>query len=173
MKKLLLHICCGPCATPVVPDLTLRFEVSGFYYNPNIYPENEFDMRLSSAKKVADFNGIKLTVPKQSREDYLYFMGETRTKPDRCLLCYKQRLSKTAQFAKENGFKYFSTTLLLSPFQYHDDIRKIGENVAKEYGVDFFYHDYRPLYRQSREMAKEMDLYLQKYCGCKHSRKRK
>ncbi|RJO62326.1 hypothetical protein C4544_00590 [candidate division WS5 bacterium] len=173
MKKLLLHICCGPCATPVIPNLNLKFEVSGLYYNPNIYPEGEFETRRDSAKRVAGFNGIKLIVPEQSRENYFDFIGEAKTKPERCLLCYRQRLSKTAHSAKENGFEYFSTTLLISPFQYHRDLRRIGEEVGKEFGVDFYYHDFRPLYAESRELAKEMNLYLQKYCGCKYSRKRK
>jgi predicted adenine nucleotide alpha hydrolase (AANH) superfamily ATPase len=173
MKKLLLHTCCGPCATPIIPNLNEKFEVAGFYYNPNIFPETEFKQRLSSAKKAAEINGIKLIVPEQDNGDFFKFINETRTKPERCILCYKQRLAKTAEYAKEHNFSFFSTTLLISPFQYHKELKKAGEEMSKNYGVDFYYHDFRPLYRKSREMAKELDLYLQKYCGCKFSRRRK
>lgn len=173
MQNLLLHICCGPCATPIIPNLNPKFEVLGYYFNPNIFPETEFNQRLNSAQKVAEFNGIKLVIPEQSRDDYFSYIGETKQKPERCLLCYRQRLAKTAQCAKENGFDAFSTTLLISPFQYHDDLRRIGEEISKEYGIDFYYEDFRELYNESREISKNLDLYLQKYCGCKFSRKRK
>jgi len=173
MKKLLLHICCGPCATPIIPNLNSDFEVSGFYYNSNIYPETEFEQRLDSAKEVAEFNGVRIIVPEQEGEDFFQYIGATQNKPDRCLLCYKQRLTKAAEYAKENGFDIFSTTLLISPFQYHEELKKIGEEVGKRYGMSFYYRDFRPLYKESREVSKEMNLYLQKYCGCKFSRKRK
>ncbi len=214
MKKLLLHICCGPCSTPVISNLSPEFEVAGFYYNPNIFPETEFVSRLDSAKKVAQFNGIKLIVPDHSAvipaeagiyinksrgldsrfcgndekergnnkrgwknsndyESYLRFIGGTKQKPERCFLCYRQRLEKTAGFAKKNGFDAFSTTLLISPFQFHEELKKIGEEIAKEYGIDFHYQDFRALYKESREISKELGLYLQKYCGCRFSRRRK
>lgn len=173
MQKLLLHMCCGPCATPIIPSLNPKFEVSGYYFNPNIYPETEFEKRLDSAKKVAEANCVKLITPGQSRNDYFDYIDETKTKPDRCLLCYKQRLVKTAKYAKENGFDYFSTTLLISPFQYHEDLKGIGEEIGREFGIVFYYHDFRTLYSKSREVSENLDLYLQKYCGCKYSRKRK
>ena len=212
MKRLLLHICCGPCATPIIPNLNSEFEVAGFYYNPNIFPETEFENRLASAKKVAEFNGIQLIVPKlpgvipapdrvegkaptgiyvgkglDSRlrgndkesgndngyESYLDFIGETKKKPERCLLCYRKRLAKAAEYASENNFEYFSTTLLISPFQYHTELKIIGEEIAHKFGIKFSYQDFRPLYGESREISKAMNLYLQKYCGCKFSRKRK
>ncbi len=173
MQKLLLHICCGPCGTPVMPNLKSEFGVTGFYYNPNIFPETEFAQRLDSTQKVAGFNGIKLIVPSQSRDDYFTYIGETKKKPERCLLCYKQRLVQTAEYAKGNGFDCFSTTLLLSPFQFHEDLKRIGEEIGAEHEIRFHYQDFRPLYRESREISKDLDLYLQKYCGCKFSRKRK
>ena len=173
MQKLLLHMCCGPCATPIIPNLNSKFEISGYFYNPNIFPETEFDQRLDSAKKVAVFNGVKLVIPRQKRDDFVDFIGETKTKPERCLLCYRQRLASTAEYAKENGFDLFSTTLLISPFQYHEDLKRIGEEVSKEYDLEFYYQDFRPLYRESREISSKMDLYLQKYCGCKFSKRRK
>lgn len=173
MEKLLLHICCGPCATPIIPSLQVKFDTVGYYYNPNIYPGAEFDQRLDSARRVAEFNKIKITIPEQKRNDFFEYIGETKTRPDRCLLCYRQRLASTAGYAKEKGFKYFSTTLLISPFQYNKEIKGIGEEVGNEYGMIFYYQDFRSLYSKSRELAKEMDLYLQKYCGCKFSRKRK
>ena len=173
MKKLLLHICCGPCSTPIIPNLSSKLEVTGFYYNPNIFPESEFVIRLDNARKVADFNGIRLVIPEQTREEYFGYIGETKKKPERCFLCYRQRLERTADYARENGFDAFSTTLLISPFQYHEELKKIGEEVGEEYGIKFHYQDFRPLYKESREISKELGLYLQKYCGCKFSRRRK
>jgi hypothetical protein len=173
MEKLLLHICCGPCATPIIPSLKSEFEVFGFYYNPNIYPEAEFKNRLDSAKKVAGASSTKIILPEQKGDDYFSYIGETKNKPERCLLCYRQRLISTAEYAKVNGFNYFSTTLLISPFQYHEELKKIGEEISAELDVNFYYQDFRPLYSYSRELAKEMNLYMQKYCGCKFSRKRK
>lgn len=166
-------MCCGPCATPIIPRLNETFEVHGFYYNPNIFPEGEYVTRLGSAKKVAIFNGTQLVVPEQERVEFFQFIGDKRIKPDRCIECYKQRLTATAKYARENGFTDFSTTLLISPFQYHDDLKKVGEEVAATFGLNFYYEDYRVHYKLSREIAKDMDLYLQKYCGCKFSRKRK
>lgn len=173
MQKLLLHICCGPCATPIIPVIKSDLDISGFYYNPNICPEIEFEQRLGSAKKVSESSGVDLIVPIQNKDEFFDYIGETKTKPDRCLLCYKQRLTKTAEYAKKNGFPYFSTTLLISPFQYHEELKNVGEEVGRDYGVHFYYQDFRPLYKESRKIAGEMDLYLQKYCGCKFSRKRK
>ncbi|MDO8507857.1 MAG: epoxyqueuosine reductase QueH [bacterium] len=173
MEKLLLHICCGPCSAPIIPNLNTKFDVLGFYFNPNIYPETEFEQRLASAKKVVEFNGIGLIVPEQERDDFFEYIGDTKTKPDRCLLCYKQRLARTAEYASENGFSHFSTTLLISPFQYHDKLKEIGEEAGKEFGIKFYYQDFRPLYKESREISRGLELYLQKYCGCKFSRKRK
>lgn len=181
MQKLLLHICCGPCATPIIPNLKSKLNVSGFYFNPNIYPEAEFEQRLDSAKKVAGFNDIELIVPEfakgqslgRSVDDFFEYIGDTKTKPDRCLLCYRQRLTRVAEYASKNHFEYFSTTLLISPFQYHEELKKIGEDIGRKSGVEFYYQDFRTLYSESQELAEEMNLYLQKYCGCKFSRKRR
>lgn len=171
--KLLLHICCGPCSTPVILELAGQFDVVGFYYNPNIFPEAEYEKRRKSAQKVADKNKAELVVPEQTRDDFFEYIADITAKPERCYKCYRQRFESTAKYAKNNNFDIFSTTLLISPYQDHERLREIAQDVAEKYGLKFFYQDFRPLFPKSREMAREMDLYQQKYCGCKYSRKRK
>lgn len=173
MKKLLLHTCCGPCATGVLPEIKKVFDTSGFYYNPNIYPESEYQKRLISAQNFFNLEKIKLIVPEQAREEFFEYIGEIKIKPERCLRCYTQRLSKTAEYAKENGFSYFSTTLLVSPYQDHESLKEVGIRIGEEHGAEFYYQDFRPNFKKSRDIAEKLELYLQKYCGCKHSRKRK
>lgn len=96
----------------------------------------------------------------------IYEPNDVKTEGGNCENCYRTRLKKTARFAKELGFDCFSTTLLISPYQKHDLLRQVGEEAGSEFGVEFFYHDFRTGYRESRQMARELRLYMQKYCGC-------
>ena len=139
--KLLLHMCCAPCS--IYPASVLKeegMEFEGVFYNPNIHPIEEFD---------------------QGRWENFKENGEKR-----CNMCYSTRLEKAAQFAAQNGFHAFTTTLLVSPYQKHDLIKEIGERFAQKYGLRFYYKDFRPGFRKGQQMAKEMGLYRQKYCGC-------
>ena len=164
MSKILLHTCCGPCATYVNQWLAARdFEVRGFFYNPNIRPKEEYERRLLTMEHYATAVGLKV----------IYEPNDLQTELGDCANCYSVRLKMTAQFAKDNGFDYFSTTLLISPYQDHELLRKVGERVSlacrqagSEFGVEFFYHDWREGFRESQQMAREMKLYRQKYCGC-------
>lgn len=157
MSKILLHICCGPCATYVNRWLGENgFEVRGLFYNPNIRPKFEYERRALTAKFYGLKAGVKVIGEDQDRETF----------PGDCENCYRVRLRRTAELARTLLFDAFSTTLLISPYQKHDLLKRVGEEIAKEAGIDFFYHDFRDGYRESRKMAKEMKLYMQKYCGC-------
>ncbi len=157
MRKILLHACCGPCTTYVNKWLSENnFEVQGFFYNPNIQPQEEYERRHLAMEFYALKVGLKV----------IYEPNDLQTKTGDCENCYRIRLKKTAQFAKEEGFDCFSTTLLISPYQKHDLLKQIGEQVGREIGIEFFYHDFREGYRESRKMARELKLYMQKYCGC-------
>lgn len=168
---LLLHACCGPCAT----YSTMAFAEEGlrpalYYANPNIHPYKEWERRQEGLQTLAKARNLPLMVD----EDYALedFLKETiALGDDRCLHCYRTRLSRTARAARDGGFSVFSTTLLISPYQKHELIREIGEEIGREYGVEFLYRDLRPGFRQSQQHAREMGLYRQGYCGCIFSEK--
>ncbi|MFH1826553.1 MAG: epoxyqueuosine reductase QueH [bacterium] len=157
LSKILLHTCCGPCTTYVNQWLSENsFEVTGFFYNPNIRPQQEYARRRSTMESYAGQVGLKV----------LFEQNDVETEPGLCELCYVGRLRKTAERARELGFECFSTTLLISPYQKHELLKNLGEKIAVETGVKFFYHDFRPGFRAGQQAAREMKLYRQKYCGC-------
>ncbi len=168
--KLLMHMCCGPCS--VYPSKVLKEEdidFEGLFLNPNIHPFDEFVRRKENAVKLANIRGFKVNLMDDFRQqDWEQFEG---TDENRCSMCYSSRLGETARIARENGFDAFTTTLLVSPYQKHFLIKELGEKFAKKYGLDFYYRDYRPGFRQGQQEAKEMGLYRQKYCGCIISRR--
>jgi hypothetical protein len=132
------------------------FEVKGLFYNPNIRPREEYEKRLLTMEHYATIVGLKV----------IYLPNEVETSPGKCEDCYRVRLRKTAELARELGLERFSTTLLISPYQKHDLFRQIGEEIGEEVGVEFYYRDFRVGYRESIRISKEMGLYRQKYCGC-------
>ena len=157
MSKILLHTCCGPCTTYVNKWLQENnFTVTGFFYNPNIFPAEEYNKRREFMQRYADL--VDLNV--------IYESHDQNSQAGQCVGCYQHRLSKTAQRAKELSSDCFSTTLLISPYQKIDLIKEVGEEVGKRYNIAFFYKDFRDGYRESRQMSKDMSLYRQKYCGC-------
>ncbi|MFH1347805.1 MAG: epoxyqueuosine reductase QueH [Candidatus Margulisiibacteriota bacterium] len=157
MSKILLHTCCAPCTTYVNKWLAAHdFEVKGFFYNPNIRPQEEYERRLLTMEHYATVAGLKV----------VYEPRDIQTELGDCENCYRVRLKKTAQFANENGFDCFSTTLLISPYQKHDLLKIVGEQVSSECGVEFFCQDFRQGFRESQQTAREMNLYRQKHCGC-------
>ncbi len=166
--RLLLHICCAPCALyPIKKLIGSRFkEVTGFYYNPNIHPPSEYKRRRDALKDSEKKLGFKVVYPPYRMEEYFSKVASKENSPDRCRLCWELRLLETANFAKANGFNTFTTTLLISPHQNHELLRKIGEDIACEKNIDFYYEDFRKGFRESQEDAKSSDVYRQKYCGC-------
>ncbi|NLC69250.1 MAG: epoxyqueuosine reductase QueH [Clostridiaceae bacterium] len=163
--KLLLHMCCAPCT--VYPARVLKeegIEFEGLFHNPNIHPFEEFTRRRENLEILAGINGLTVNyIDDFDQAGWEGFRGEGE---ERCRMCYSRRLEKAAQFASQEGFGAFTTTLLVSPYQKHDVIREIGENMAKKYGVGFYYRDFRPGFRKGQQLAREMGLYRQKYCGC-------
>lgn len=185
-KKILFHICCGPCGTASVQKLQKEgYKVVGFYYNPNIYPEGEYKKRLSEAKKLAKKLSIKLIVPKYNQDEYFNTIGigksakrlnlskgSTFLIPDkkvRCSKCWELRLEKTAKEAEKLGTETIGTTLRISPYQNQEKLLEIGRKIAKKYNLKFYEDDLVCEYRNSIEMSKEKKMYRQKYCGCKYS----
>ena len=167
--KLLLHTCCGPCFLGVWEDLgTKEIDVTNYFYNPNIYPEEEYKKRLENLKIVAKDKTSGVIASEYDPESY----DRMVTKNDnevRCLGCYRLRLEKTAEYARNNSYDAFSTTLLVSPYQKHEELRRIGEEVALKFGLKFYYTDWRPYFRSGQDEAKIIPIYRQKYCGCKYS----
>ncbi|HCF50984.1 MAG TPA: hypothetical protein DER60_11935 [Syntrophomonas sp.] len=169
MDKVLLHTCCGPCATVPLPALRKEgFDVRGYFYNPNIHPFTEYAKRLEALQEYARQQGLKL-IGEEPYNPVDYFHHITFREQKRCQLCYQIRLHKTAQMARSGKFDYFSTSLLVSPFQKHDLIKEAGEMAAEKYGVPFLYRDFRSDYKETVSRSKEAGLYRQQYCGCLYS----
>jgi epoxyqueuosine reductase len=164
--RTLLHICCGPCATATIEHWRARgHDLVGFFFNPNIHPLLEFRRRLTGARDLAEGAGLGL------REDLAYdprrwFAEVASAGEARCAACIGSRLERAADEALETGCEGLTTSLAISPWQDHDAIRERGERAAGARGLRFVYEDLRPLYRRSRELARESGLYRQKYCGC-------
>jgi len=169
--NILLHICCANCA--IYPLQRLREkgdEVTGFFFNPNIHPYQEYQKRLESLKRYAERAGLRMIF----RDEYLLeeFLRNVSYRPEkRCQYCYSVRLEATAQEAKKEGFDQFSTTLLQSTQQDHFLIKETGERLAEEIGIPFYYEDFRQGWRKGLEVSKAMELYRQQYCGCIYSEK--
>lgn len=164
--KLLLHTCCAPCLSGAYKPLAGEgHDIAGYFFNPNIQPEEEMGLRIEALKKYSDKTQLKAVIV-GSYDPEIFKRQVLSASGDRCFNCYVLRLSATALYAAANGYETFSTTLLLSPYQKHDMIRTAGEEVSQRSGIEFLYRDLRPYYRDSVEISKSMDLYRQKYCGC-------
>lgn len=164
--KLLLHQCCAPCSIYplelILADSSIA--VHGYFYNPNIHPYTEFKKRLDTLKAFNDLKKIDYT----AIESYTlsYFLEMERAEKSRCSGCYRMRLYNSALFAHENNFDAFTSTLLYSKWQKHEDIKSIANEAAAAYNVAFYYEDYRKGWQVGVDISKEMGMYRQKYCGC-------
>lgn len=169
--KILIHVCCGPCA--IIPVARLRdagAEVTAYFYNHNIHPYQEYRRRLETVQEYCDKVGLPLIV----RDEYNLeeFLAAVAANPsDRCGYCYFSRLEAVAAVAAANGFDAFSSTLLYSRYQRHEDIRILGERAAARHGTAFHYEDFRSGWQEGIRLSKEMGLYRQQYCGCIYSEK--
>jgi len=169
--KLLMHICCAPCT--VYPFQTLSsdgHDIHGLFYNPNIHPYREYRKRLDTLAEYANKCGLSVTYQEEyNLEEFLRNIA-FREK-DRCRYCYYDRLRHTVYRAKEGRFDGFTTTLLYSKFQDHVLIKKIGESLAIEHQLKFYYQDFRIGWLHGIKISKEMGMYRQPYCGCIYSEK--
>lgn len=167
MKKVLLHICCGPCAIFPLEYLAQQgFLVEGFFYNPNIQPLEEYKKRKDVMQAVEDI--LDVTVHTEGYEEALYrdTIKDAPDKHSRCRACFRLRLTKAHQYARAYGFDYFTSTLLVSPYQDQHLLRSIGDEVTKGSKVRFLFYDFRPGFRKAHARARELQFYSQKYCGC-------
>lgn len=172
-KDIVLHICCAPCQIYPLQKLRSKdYSVRGFFYNPNIHPQQEYNRRK---KTVLEYSGDVCCdvyiCPDDHRDEFFNAISHTQTKPKRCQICWFMRLKKTAEYAKKINVNTFTTTLLVSPYQDSSLLKSIGEKVAAWAGVDFYFQDFKQGYQQALRISKEQGLYRQKYCGCLFSLK--
>ena len=164
--KLLLHCCCAPCSIQCVEVLAGEgIKPDLFWYNPNIHPFTEYQSRLASLRSFAEEKNLAL----KTNDIYglRLFLDKTSLGAEgRCTVCYKMRLEETALAAKEMLYDGFSTTLLISPYQKHEEITGLGNELALKYGLAFVYRDFRPRFREGQKQARASSYYMQKYCGC-------
>ncbi len=164
--RLLLHICCGPCA--VYPVRVLReagHEVRGLFFNPNIQPYQEFARRLQALEDFARHAGLPVIWHRSyDLEGWLRMVAFREA--ERCRLCYYLRLRQAARVARGGGFAAFTSTLLYSRYQKHELVRELGEQAAREVGVDFYYQDFREGWTAGVAESRALGLYRQAYCGC-------
>lgn len=169
--KILLHICCAPCAIYPIKILRMEdFDIMGFFYKHNIHPYMECIRRQETLQSYAAT--IDLGVIYQEGYDLEGFIRNVVFREsERCSYCYYERLRTTALMAKRGKFDYFSTTLLHSKFQKHDKLKSMGEEIGKSVGVRFYYQDFRTGWKEGVEASKRLGLYRQQYCGCIYSEK--
>ncbi len=178
VPTILLHSCCGPCSSYCIEALAKHFDVTFFWYNPNIFPREEYDLRLENQKKIISEMKCEHTVSLlecdyDDERFYSAVKGLENEKEGglRCTECFILRLEKCAKAAKEHGFDFFTTTLTVSPHKNAPLINSIGEDLAQKYGVKFLPSDFKKKngYKRSIELSKEYGLYRQNYCGCVYS----
>lgn len=167
MMKILLHTCCAPCSVYCLEKLKNEgFEPTIFWFNPNIHPYTEYKARRDCLKKYAE----SLNIPILVKENYgldNFCKNVIDDLGNRCVnYCYRARIGETARFAKNHGFEAFSTTLLVSPYQKHEELKVVCEDFANLTDTKFIYYDFREGFREGQNKARELGLYMQKYCGC-------
>lgn len=165
--KLLMHTCCAPCSVYCIDSLREEgIEPTLYWYNPNIHPYIEYKTRRDTLIDYAKMINVPLIINEEYglKEFCKNVIGDLN---NRCVnYCYRVRLEQTVKYAKGNGFDSFTTTLLVSPYQKHDEIIKLCNELADKYEIDFVYRDFRVGFREGQAKARELGLYMQKYCGC-------
>lgn len=177
-KKLLLHSCCGPCSTAVIERLESFFDITVFYFNPNITESEEYNLRLNEQKRfIAEAYGDKIKIIEGRYKSVEFFLKAEglQKEPEggkRCEMCFAMRLFETAKTAKEKEFDYFCSTLSVSPHKNAEVINSIGEKLCKEFGVKYLVNDFKKEngYKRSVELSEKYELYRQRYCGCIYSK---
>jgi predicted adenine nucleotide alpha hydrolase (AANH) superfamily ATPase len=167
-KELLLHTCCAPCSVKCIEALKDEgIRPTAFFFNPNIHPFLEYKNRLDALKEFSVRGDFELIIRGgYGLSAFLNTLNGCYSFPKRCETCYSARLLETAKYAAENGFLSFSTTLLISPYQNHELIKKISADAAEKYNTTFLYRDFRQLFKDGQNAARAAGFYMQKYCGC-------
>lgn len=174
--KMLLHICCAPCSTAVIERLRGEFVITGYFYDPNIHPEEEYIRRLEETKGLYNKLSIPLIEAPYEAEKWFNLTDNLKHEPEggkRCEICYDMRLEKAAGFAKENSFDIFATVLSISPHKKAAVINNIGKKLSEKYNIQFYEADFKKKdgFKRSLELSKEYSLYRQDYCGCVYSKR--
>ena len=179
IPKLLLHACCAPCSSAVIESISKYFDITILYYNPNIYPQEEFKKRFNELDRLIHEephkNNISLVEGRYNYDEFLNISKGLEDVPEggeRCFKCYRLRLEESAKYAKENNFDYFGTTLSISPYKNSQKLNEIGKELSEKYGIKYLYSDFKKKngYKRSIELSKEYNLYRQDYCGCTYSK---
>lgn len=173
--KLLLHSCCAPCSSACLERIKDYFDITVFYYNPNLDSAEEFSLRANEQERLCAELKVKCVIVGYNADEFLSAakgLESEREGGARCTECFNLRLSKTAVFAKENGFEYFATTLTVSPLKNAKLLNEIGEKLAEKYGIKYLPTDFKKRggYQRSIELSREYNLYRQNYCGCAFSK---
>lgn len=180
IPRLLLHSCCAPCSSYVLEYLSDFFEITVFYYNPNIYPESEYTKRVEEQQTLIGDMTFQYPVSFiEGNYDTVKFyemakgLEQVKEGGERCFRCYELRLRETAKLAEKQGFDYFTTTLSISPMKNAQKLNEIGGQLAGKYGVPYLFSDFKKKngYKRSIELSGEYGLYRQDYCGCVFSMK--
>lgn len=175
IPSLLLHSCCAPCSSYVIEYLSNYFNITVYYYNPNIYPLEEYEKRKKEQKefinKFKTKNKVNIIDSDYNYEDFLKIAESLEKEPEggnRCSACYILRLENTCLKAKNLNYDYFTTTLTISPYKNSEKINRIGQELENKYQVKYLYSDFKKKegYKRSIELAKKYNLYRQNYCGC-------
>ena len=172
--RILLHSCCATCTAYPISLLKERFDISLFYYNPNIFPEEEYNRRLSDVSKLACITGTSLIIGEYDTAGWYNAAGHLPDEPEggkRCLLCFNLRLGKTAETAKEKDFDIFGTTLSISPHKNSRIINKEGSLLAARIGIDYYEADFKKKdgFKKAIDLSRKHSFYRQNYCGCEYS----
>ena len=175
--KLLLHSCCAPCSSACLEYLVKNFDVTAFYYNPNISIKEEYDKRVSEMKRLVNiYDGdVSLAEGRYDIKEFLDAVKGLEKEPEgglRCVKCFRLRLYETARVAAENGFDFFTTTLTISPLKNAALLNALGREASERFGSEFLPSDFKKRggYQRSIELSKEYGLYRQDYCGCAFSK---
>ncbi|WP_462325191.1 epoxyqueuosine reductase QueH [Desulfoplanes sp.] len=169
-QRVLMHICCGPCA--IYPVQLLReqgYDVVGLYYNPNIHPLQEYLRRRQGLEETANHLGLSVIYKDKDYDPSGYLRSVVFRENNRCFHCYAMRLEKTWSVAKRGGFDFFTTTLLYSKFQKHQTIADLGRDIAGRGTTAFMYQDFRQGWKEGIDISREWGIYRQQYCGCIYS----
>ena len=175
-QKLLLHACCAPCVTVPMERLQADFEVSCFFYNPNIHPAEEHSKRLAEIQNLAKKLDLQIIIHRYDSERWFELVKGLEDEPERgarCKICFHMRLEQTAQYARQHGFDIFTTTLTLSPHKNAALINQLGAELGKRYQIEFLAADFKKKdgFKRSIELSDRHNLYRQTYCGCIFSRR--
>lgn len=175
--SLLLHACCAPCSSYVLEYLSAYFDITLYFYNPNISPQKEYVYRLDELSRLVSETDstAKIVAGEYEPERFFAIARGREAEPEggeRCFACYRLRLSASGEYAAKNGFDYFTTTLSISPYKNAEKLNEIGKEISEVYGVDYLFSDFKKKngYKRSIELSRLYGLYRQDYCGCIFSR---